>query len=92
MTACRRYFVTGRVQGVFFRASTAREADRLGIEGWARNLPDGRVEVLAAGTAQALEALGGWLERGPPAARVDGVEQIDEPLERAVGLRGFRAG
>jgi acylphosphatase len=77
VTAARRavrYVVSGRVQGVFFRASAAAEARRLGIEGWARNLPDGRVEVVACGADDALSALTDWLWRGPPAAIVDGVD------------------
>jgi len=56
---------------VFFRASTAREARALGITGHAVNLPDGRVEVLACGSTEAIEALCRWLREGPPAARVD---------------------
>ncbi|HEX7080117.1 MAG TPA: acylphosphatase [Gammaproteobacteria bacterium] len=68
-----RYLVSGRVQGVFYRASAASEARRLGLAGWARNLPDGRVEVVAAGDRRAVEALCAWLWKGPPAARVDGV-------------------
>ena len=69
----RRFLVSGRVQGVFFRASTAREAVALGITGWAENLPDGRVEVCAWGTAEALAQLDKWLWRGPGTARVDDV-------------------
>lgn len=68
-----RYLVAGRVQGVYYRASTARAASELGMSGWARNLPDGRVEVVANGNAGAHEALAAWLWRGPPAARVDSV-------------------
>ncbi len=62
--------VTGRVQGVFFRASTQREARRLGVTGFARNLSDGSVEVLACGETAAVAALKAWLLRGPPDARV----------------------
>lgn len=62
--------VSGRVQGVFFRASTRSEALRLGLRGYARNLADGRVEVLAQGDAGAIDALASWLQRGPPMARV----------------------
>jgi len=69
-----RYRVTGRVQGVFFRASTRHEARNLGITGHAKNLPDGSVEVLACGTASAVEQLGEWLWVGPPAARVSRVD------------------
>lgn len=67
----RRYLVRGRVQGVFFRAGARAEALRLGLCGHARNLPDGRVEVVAAGEAAALAELEAWLRRGPPRARVD---------------------
>ena len=66
--------VHGRVQGVTFRHYTAREAVRLALRGWVRNLPDGTVEVKAAGDAASLDALLSWLHHGPPAARVDRVE------------------
>jgi acylphosphatase len=72
-----RYLVAGRVQGVFFRAATAEHAGRLALGGWAKNLPDGRVEVVAAGTTEALMELAAWLWQGPPAARVDSV-QVEE--------------
>ena len=68
--ACKRCLVTGRVQGVFFRASTREQAERLGITGYARNLPDGRVEVLACGSQGQLEELCAWLRSGPPQADV----------------------
>jgi len=68
---CIRCLVSGRVQGVFFRAETQEQAERLGLGGYARNLPDGRVEVLACGDQDGLEALRAWLGDGPPAARVD---------------------
>ena len=64
----------GRVQGVWFRDSTRREAERLGITGHAINLPDGNVEVLACGARGALAELESWLRRGPPLALVDKVE------------------
>lgn len=69
-----KYLVSGKVQGVYYRGSTAAEAKRLGIAGWARNLPDGRVEVVACGDAEAVAKLGDWLWRGPPLAVVDGVK------------------
>ena len=72
----RRFLVSGRVQGVYFRASTREQALRLHLSGHARNLDDGRVEVLAFGAAQAIEALAQWLEDGPPAARVAAVERF----------------
>ena len=69
-----RLVVDGRVQGVFFRATAAREARRLGLSGWVRNLPDGRVEIVAEGERKALEMLIAWGHQGPPAARVTDVE------------------
>ncbi len=66
--------MSGRVQGVSFRANTARQARGLAVTGYARNLPDGRVEVLACGTAEAVAALIEWLHRGPLLARVDEIE------------------
>jgi acylphosphatase len=73
----RRFLVFGKVQGVFFRHSTRLEAKRLVIRGIARNLPDGSVEVLAQGTASAVEELRVWLNRGPAQARVDIVQELD---------------
>ncbi len=71
---CRRCLVSGLVQGVFYRASTQRKAEELGVTGYARNLPDGRVEVLACGDRAAITALCGWLWEGPPRAEVTAVE------------------
>ncbi len=70
---CIRCFVSGRVQGVFFRASAAQQAQRLGITGYARNLSDGRVEVLACGDSDALNSFKAWLHHGPSAAEVAAV-------------------
>ena len=67
---CLRCLVGGRVQGVWYRASTQRQAQALGITGHAHNLPDGRVEVLACGDTGMLERLQAWLWQGPPAAEV----------------------
>jgi acylphosphatase len=67
-------YVRGRVQGVFFRASIQREAKRLGLTGWVRNLSDGAVEFVAEGEEQELRGLLGWAQRGPSAARVDRVD------------------
>lgn len=77
-----RCVVAGRVQGVFYRASTATEAQRLGIDGSVRNLPDGRVEVVAKGEGETLADLVAWLWRGPPTARVQAVyvEEWFEPV------------
>ena len=73
----KRYLVTGRVQGVFFRASTKEQADKLGLRGRAVNLPDGRVEVLAVGDSDAVARLAEWLRHGPRMARVSHVEEQD---------------
>lgn len=73
--AAARFLVSGVVQGVFYRASTREHALQLGVTGHARNLPDGRVEVVAHGAPDALDALERWLWQGPPAAAVEGVER-----------------
>jgi len=75
-----RFLVSGRVQGVFFRASTRERALALGLCGHARNLPDGRVEVVARGAPEAIAALEAWLHDGPPAARVQQVRREDVAL------------
>lgn len=67
-------YVRGDVQGVGFRQATVRQANKLGIDGWVRNLPDGSVEVMLCGEEPALEAMTAWLQAGPAAARVDAVE------------------
>jgi acylphosphatase len=69
-----RCVVAGRVQGVYYRAATAEQAVGLKLDGWVKNLADGRVEVVAAGEPSAVAALARWLWSGPPAARVDAVE------------------
>jgi acylphosphatase len=66
-------FVSGRVQGVYFRQSCRQAARRLHLLGWVRNLVDGRVEVLAQGPASSVERLVEWLWAGPPGSRVEGV-------------------
>ncbi len=68
-----RCVVAGRVQGVYYRAATAEQAARLQLHGWVKNLADGSVEVVAAGSPTAVAALAGWLWQGPPAARVEAV-------------------
>jgi len=75
----------GKVQGVYFRHSTRLEARRLALGGYARNLPDGSVEVAAHGPAAAVEQLHRWLHRGPRDARVDAVQEIE--LEAEAGAR-----
>jgi acylphosphatase len=71
--------VRGRVQGVYYRASTQETAVRLGLCGWVRNCPDGSVELVAEGSPEQLEQLLEWCRRGPPAARVDACESSVEP-------------
>lgn len=68
-----RFIVSGKVQGVFFRASARERALALGLTGHAKNLDDGRVEVLASGTGDVVDQLETWLQRGPPLAKVDKV-------------------
>lgn len=84
--ACARFHVSGHVQGVSFRAGTRAQALRLGITGHARNLRDGRVEVIAEGAPESLAELERWLQRGPVGARVQHVEREDMPAQ---GLTGF---
>jgi acylphosphatase len=78
--ACRRCFVSGRVQGVGFRAATQARGQALGLSVRARNLGDGRVEVIARGEPQALDVLCDWLRSGPRFARVEAVrcEVLDD--------------
>jgi acylphosphatase len=74
---CAKFIVSGKVQGVFFRASTRERAVQLKIDGYAKNLPNGNVEVLAQGSASALNALHAWLKVGPSAAKIDDVLRFD---------------
>jgi acylphosphatase len=77
MNICRQCIVRGRVQGVAFRAHTQRHARELGVTGYAKNLSDGTVEVLACGAESSVAALCDWLRVGPPAARVTDVSCAD---------------
>ena len=71
-----RFIVNGKVQGVWFRASARDQAQALGLRGSARNLADGRVDVLVVGDAVAIDTLAAWLRQGPPLARVDELERL----------------
>jgi acylphosphatase len=77
MPIAKRCLVGGRVQGVFFRKSTQQQAQRLGVTGYANNLPDGRVEVLAIGAAENVDALVKWLWQGSPTSHVTSVDVED---------------
>ncbi|HEY3646021.1 MAG TPA: acylphosphatase [Gammaproteobacteria bacterium] len=79
----KRCLVSGKVQGVFYRASTAERARALGLTGYAKNLADGRVEVLACGDEEKVEELIDWLWQGPPAAKVEGVDVQDANAAQA---------
>ena len=83
----RRYLVRGRVQGVGFRYFVQREAIRLGLAGWVRNLDDGRVEVHAQGAPAALGDLSGALHRGPRFSDVRGVEEKEASMLQYEGFR-----
>ena len=78
-----RIVVRGRVQGVGFRYATVTTARRLGLSGWARNMPDGNVEILTEGPSAAVHELLAWCQHGPPSARVTAVQHSEEPAEGA---------
>jgi acylphosphatase len=82
--------VTGRVQGVFYRASTAERAEDLGLDGWVRNRSDGRVELVIQGAADAVEVMVAWLWQGPQAAEVNAVELQEWEGEVEPGFRVVR--
>jgi acylphosphatase len=82
MSTARLFTVRGRVQGVGYRFFAERAALGLGLKGYVRNLPDGRVEVYATGDESSLNALRGQLIEGPRAARVDGVDEQPAPLKK----------
>jgi acylphosphatase len=88
--AARRFRVMGKVQGVYFRHSARLEAERLALSGYARNLPDGSVEVAVRGPAAAVEQLHQWLHRGPKSARVSAVQEMEfAPHDRAPASEAF---
>lgn len=82
----RKIVVQGHVQGVFFRETTRRRADAAGVAGWARNLPDGSVEAVFEGEADAVERLIGFCREGPRRARVDWVDVVSEEPEGRAGF------
>lgn len=84
---CARFIVIGKVQGVFFRASTRERALRLGLTGHAKNLANGTVEVVASGSRDAVDELDAWLHHGPSAAAVEEVRREALPEQ---SWRGFK--
>lgn len=83
----KHFFISGRVQGVFYRESTRKKAMQLGLSGWIKNLSDGRVECLACGEVNAMQALEQWLRKGPMTAKVK--EVIASEIEHET-LEGFQ--
>lgn len=84
---CIHCYVSGKVQGVWFRASAQKEAERLHITGWARNLPDGRVEVLACGEKKNIAELYEWLKHGPELAKVTDLTYEEHPWRPFEGFQ-----
>jgi acylphosphatase len=74
-------YVAGQVQGVFFRDSTREKAEQLGLTGWVKNLPDGRVEALFEGPSEWIREMIRWCEKGPPHAEVENVDAQFEVSE-----------
>lgn len=83
-----RMLISGRVQGVFYRLHTREQSQRIGVRGWVRNLPDGRVEVLAEGTSEQIRLLEACCWEGPPYARVHDI-QVKEELVREGEFSSF---
>ena len=75
--------VSGRVQGVLFRSNTRKQAEKLGIAGWVRNTPDGRVEIIAQGSRESLEKLISWCQKGPLFAKVGKIQVEWEKLKES---------
>ena len=86
MNRCRHFLVSGMVQGVFYRTSAQATASGLGLTGWVRNLPDGRVELVACGDEAGLRKLERWLWQGPSYARVEQVDVSDTEPKTFAGF------
>lgn len=86
LRTARLYTVVGHVQGVWFRESTRKQAEALGVSGYAINLDDGDVEVYAVGYPAELNQLEGWLKEGPPLAKVARLDRRDVPIEACEGF------
>lgn len=82
--------IEGRVQGVWFRESTKKKALKLGLTGWVKNLPDGRVELMAYGEKTEIKLLKDWLHHGPPLAKVSQVTVDEIPFEALQGFEVLR--
>ena len=82
-------YISGKVQGVWFRASAKDEADRLGLTGFAHNLADGRVEIFACGEQEKLDLFFAWLKHGPPLAKVIELNRQDLPWQKQNGFSVF---
>lgn len=91
MTVAKRLLISGRVQGVFYRATTRDAAAGLGVGGWVRNLPDGRVEAWIQGPASSVQALVSWCHRGPEYANVDSIDEQDVDVDRLLQGKPFSA-
>ncbi len=81
MIICKLYTVSGRVQGVWFRAGTQKAANQLGITGWAKNLPNRKVQVLACGESAQIEKFIAWLHKGPLLAKITKITEEDIPVQ-----------
>ncbi len=79
MTICKIYTITGRVQGVWFRAGTQKTARKMDITGWAKNLPNRSVQVLACGSEENIERFAAWLKKGPAFAKVKSITEEQIP-------------
>lgn len=88
MSIAKHLFIEGRVQGVFYRASTRKKAQELGLVGWVRNLPDGRVEAWFQGDPQVVSTMVTWCYDGPDWARVENIDADEVPPDDS--LSGFR--
>jgi acylphosphatase len=87
---CKRCFVAGRVQGVFYRGTAARRAQELAVRGYARNLADGRVEVLACGDEEVVRTFVSWLWTGSAASKVTSVDVIEVPPDSVQVTESFQ--
>jgi len=92
VTVCKKCLVAGRVQGVFYRATAARRAQELGLRGYARNLDDGRVEVLVCGNGESVTAFVSWLWIGSSASKVSSVDVSDAAVDALEARTGFHTG